>query len=448
MGKAQRICAGLFSLLLLFCFSTAKAAPPPEQATFSTEKLVAFNGSQISKIEFEGLRWTREAAARALLSLHEGEIFNAEQWLFGLHKLYDTGVLYDIETRLKPAGDDHSVAIVIQLTDRWTLLPFAFAQTGGGSNSYSVGIVEQNLLGSFAQTFVGYGVFDNVSSYEINFFQEFYRDLDIIWGLDFSQIGTPVQLQLNDGSVAGTYSRVRLQEQALLGYKWAEKKIRLLTFLETFSDQLAGRETGVSVAVTQGTQYRIRPNVIVGRSELTNFLEQGSEFSLLPTLANMFDSRSNYFQLVLTYKKIFLKDNTNYALFFNFGAMSPAETPYQFRLGGYDTIRGFTTNRAIGRFYAINSLEFRPYFFRVSSELIGQIVVQGCVFQDVGIMHDANHFDAASASQAKDFTMLSEGVGLRLSALKFAGAVLRIDVAKAVVPNEGLDVSLGLGQFF
>ena len=152
--------------------------------------------------------------------------------------------------------------------------------------------------------------------------------------------------------------------------------------------------------------------------------------------------------MVATYKRVFLHDNTNYAIFLNAGAMTTAETPYQFRLGGYDTVRGFTTNRAIGRLYAANNLEFRPYLFRFESELTGQLILQGCLFQDFGYMRDANSFTGSTASQKRDLVLLSEGVGIRFNVLRFSGAILRIDGAKAVVPDEGWDVSVTFGQFF
>lgn len=447
---ASRLC---FSILVMtgsidLACAEASAQSSREQGTFNVEALKAYDGFGISKIQIEGLRWTHETAARYLLSLHEGDVFGASRWLIGIHKLYDTGVLYEIETDAKADEALHTVSLTVRLKDRWTLLPYAFAQSGGGSSSLVAGVFDTNLFGNFLQGFIGYGTFDNVGAYEINLFQEFFRDTNFIWGLDFQQGGTPVQMQFNDGTVAGSFTRFRTQEQVLIGRKWPEQKIRLLTYVETFSDQILGTPKGSPVSLYSGLQYRVRPTLIVGRAELTNFLEQGQEVTFMPSFANLADSSKSITQMVATLKRVFLHDDTNYAVFFNLGFMTPTEIPYQFRLGGFDTIRGFSTNRAIGRQYAANSLEFRPYLFRLETGLVGPVVAQGCVFQDVGFMHEANSFTGSGLPQKTDLTLLSEGVGFRLNFLSFASAILRVDAAKAVIPNEGWDFSVATGQFF
>ncbi len=442
----------LLALVVVTCLTPAlEAQPLTEQKTFSVEDLRPFNGLRVEKIEIEGLRWTRESAARFLLSIQEGEVFDANKWIVGLHRIYDTTVLYEISTTavLVPShnGLPASVRLTMSVKDRWTLLPFAVAQSGGGSTSFGVGLAEFNFLGTFAQVSGSYGTFNAIDSYDLNVFQEFFRDTNLIWGFDISQVGAPVQLQKNDGSVAGTFTRLRTQAQILLGRKWTDPKTRLLTYIEAFQDKLTGTETGVQVSVFPALQYRIRPTVIFGRSELTNFLEQGVEFTLAPVFANSFDRTANYVQLVSSYKQVFLHGNTNYALYLNAGAMSQTETPDLFRLGGYDSVRGFSTNRAVGRSYATSSLEFRPYLFRLSSDLTGELVFQGCVFQDAAIMWNANQFQGVSM-QAANLPLLSEGAGLRMNILRFSGAIARIDAAKAVSPDEGWDVSIGVGQFF
>ncbi len=45
-------------------------------------------------------------------------------------------------------------------------------------------------------------------------------------------------------------------------------------------------------------------------------------------------------------------------------------------------------------------------------------------------------------------SLLSAGVGLRFNIQKFAGAIMRIDVARTIYPDEGVGLALGVGQFF
>jgi len=357
-----------------------------------------------------------------------------------------------VETEAKQPDQQapQQIDIELQLTDRWTLMPFGIAQAGGGSNNVGGGFYEANLFGYFAQVSGSYSVFDNVPSYDFNLFQEFFRDTNYIWGLDISGTGTPVSLQANNDSSLGSFTWARQQDQLLLGQKLStswEPKIRLFSYFEYFRDHMVNDNGAPEVHVFTAAQYRVRPTLILGRSELTNFLEQGQEITLAPTAVNFLSSDLEYYQMVMTYKKVFLQEDTNYAFFLNTGAMSKAPVPYLFHLGGFDTVRGFSTNRAVGRYYINDNLEYRPYLLRLFLPLLGEVVSQGNVFTDGGIMWSSS--DLAETRQvSSSLALLSAGAGLRLNFLRFAGAIMRLDVAKTITPNEGWGVSLGVGQFF
>lgn len=451
---------GLF-LILIFLSSQIYAQAPTvllshdeiEQQIFSLERLQPYNGLTIHEIHIHGLYHTKEKAVRWLLSQHEGDVFSAEQWLIGIHKLYDTSVLYDIITTAIPVQDPsqpHQIDIEIQLNDRWTLMPFGIAQAGGGSSDLGGGVYEANLFGYFGQVSASYNVFDNVASYDVNYFQEFFRDTDYIMGADVSGTGTPISLQANNGNSLGTFTWFRQQEQLLFGRKLSaafEPKIRLFSYFEYFQDHMVTNSGAPEVHVFHEGQYRVRPVLILGRSELTNFLEQGQELTFLPTAANFFSSKLEYYQLVMTYKKVFLQEDTNYAIFFNTGAMSKAPIPYLFHLGGYDTVRGFSTTRTMGRYYVADSLEYRPYLFRFHLPILGEITTQGNVFTDGGLMWDSADL-AVTRHVNSDIFLLSAGTGVRLDFLRFAGCIVRMDLAKTITPNEGWGLSMGVGQFF
>jgi outer membrane protein assembly factor BamA len=454
----------LFTAAINLLGSSARAEDPApnsasgEQAVFNVSTLQGFNGSVIHEIRIHGLKWTKDRAVRMLLSQHEGDTFDAETWLKGIHKLYDTTVLYDVRTIIQPLesgsatraannAETPSKIILIDMTirDRWTLLPFGIAQAGGGSDNVGAGIADVNFLGYFTQVAASYSTFNGTGSYDFNLYQEFILDTEFIGGLDISETGTPVDLQKNDGTSIGSFTWQRHQDQLLFGRKF-EPKIRLFSYFEYFQDEMVSNMQAPEVKVYSGGQYRVRPVLIVGRSELTNFLEEGSEFTLAPTSANFF-APNEYSQFVMTYKKVFLRQNTNYAFFFNGGAMTHAPIPYLFRLGGYDTVRGFSTNRAIGRYYLNANLEYRAYIARYYSWLTGDIVFQSCIFQDMAQM-----WNSADLQQSRrvnsSLGLLSDGIGMRFNFQRFAGAILRLDFARTVIPNEGWGVAFGVGQFF
>src|SRR5262249_53265639 len=117
-----------FLTLFVFCLLSWFAhADADEGQVFDLDSLQAFDGSMIHEIHIHGLRWTKERAVRWLLTQHEGDAFAAKVWVKGIHKLYDTRVLYHIYTSVRPLPD-HTIDLEIMLTDRWTLLPYGVAQ--------------------------------------------------------------------------------------------------------------------------------------------------------------------------------------------------------------------------------------------------------------------------------------------------------------------------------
>ncbi len=445
----QRVSTSFITAVGLWCSLSFNAfAERPhtsEQDVFDTTTMKPFDGQVIRNIRVHGLKWTKEQAVRWLLSQHEGERFSPDRWLIGIHKLYDTFILYYVHTDIQPIGS-HQIDIDLEVNDRWSLLPYGTAQSGGGSFNIGGGVQEENFLGYFAVVSVGYSSYDNQASYDVNYFQEFLRDTDLILGADVSQQGIPVTVESNSGQNLGNFIWQRRQQQILVGYHLPDN-IRLLTFFELFEDRITSGSAFPEAQVYSGTQYRLHPVIIFGRSQLTNFLEQGSELSVQPTSANFFHGETSYSQIISSYKMVYLSGNTNYAFFINAGAMTAAPIPYLFHLGGFDTVRGFSTNRVLGPYYLSNNLEYRPYLTRFYVPLIGEIVTQGCVFQDSGLMW--NSFDLAQTSRTNSrLFLLSEGIGLRLNFLRFAGAIVRIDVARTITPDEGVGLSFGVGQFF
>ncbi len=417
-----------------------------EKEVFNLEGLHAHDGQTIHEIRIHGLRRTRERSVRWLLSQHEQDLFQTDIWIKGIHKLYNTQVLYNVRTEISPAAAPNQIDIDLYISDRWTFLPFGTAQGGGGSYNFGVGVWDANVLGSFLQVSLGYSAFDNVSAYDLNFYQEFFRDTEYMWGLDFSSVGTPVDLQDNADESLGSFTWQRVQQQLLIGRRY-EPNIRLFSYIEYFQDRMVLNNEAPEVHVYESPQYRVRPNLIIGRSNLTNFLEQGYELTLAPTSANFLGPEKSYSTLVVTYKRVFLDHNTNYAMFFNVGAMTYAPIPYLFRLGGYDTVRGFSTNRAMGRYYVNNNFEYRPYLFRIVTPIIGDVIFQGCLFQDFGMMWNSD--DLAQTRRVNShLLLLSHGFGIHLNFLHFSEAIVRFDVARTTIPEEGWGGAFGVGQLF
>jgi len=424
---------------------TSSASAQHEGATFSKEKLLPFEGRKIRKIQILGLTRTSETAVRGLLGGTEGDSFSSENWVRGLMKLYDTNALYDLNTEISPAQKSDEVEITLRLTDKWTLVPFFSFQGGGQFNYVTTGVYDTNLGGYFTNMSLGVSSSNGWIGYDVNLFQEFFLNTDLIFGLDVSKNFLPVIAPYNLSAINFIWSRD--QVQFLLGRRLGSDK-RFFTFLEVFRDQTLAPYQGFQEDLLPNLQYRIRPVLIFGRSNLTNFMEEGSELAFAPVTANFLDTNKAYHQLVVTYKNTsILKKDTNLAFFIGTGIMSSAPLAYQFHLGGFDTVRGFGSARMMGNLYANANLEFRPTLFqhRFSWSLLDWVVLQGCAFTDMGWMYNGLNSELTPVNH---LALASAGLGIRMIFVKYSNAIIRLDWARTITPDEGLGFSFGIGQFF
>jgi hypothetical protein len=79
--------------------------------------------------------------------------------------------------------------------------------------------------------------------------------------------------------------------------------------------------------------------------------------------------------------------------------------------------------------------------------LFGQVVLQGNIFQDAGIMW-LNSEETHTQDTHSHVQLYSGGLGVRFHFVQFAGAILALDVARTISPDEGIGLALNVGQFF
>jgi outer membrane protein assembly factor BamA len=442
----------LLLVAILFFSNSLISKSQAEPAQGSEHVLISnhfekYRGSLIAKINVLDLKRTADKAARMLLGGREGDLFDPDKWTFGIRKLYNTQDLFDITTDIReaprlpetPSTQASSIIIDVHIKDKWTLLPDMYLQNGGGSSFYGVGIVDTNLGGYFTNANLSYATFNGAVFYDINLFQEFFLDTDLMMGLDVSKQGNPVSIQNLDGKVTQDLLWNRHQYSALFGSRFGTK-IRFYSNFTLFKDSILNQKPITTAEVIQHTQYRLKPIFIHGRSNFTNVLEEGQELTVTPTFTNFLEAASRYSQLVMSFKKtIILPGDANLAAFVGTGIMSNTSVLYQFRLGGFDTVRGFSTNRAVGLKYVNWSLEYRPLLFTTRLPLLDLAALQACFFTDGGIMQD--HYGERRS-------LTSAGIGLRTNLAALVGAIVRFDLAKTITPSEGYGFSFALGQFF
>lgn len=123
---------------------TSPAAPPlPVDPTPQTRRY------QIEKIRFAGLSHTRDAEVRRHLLLSEGELLDEERVLLSRLRLLQLGWFSRVETRVERGSERGLVVLVVEVTERNTLIvtDLILGSTGPEPVYGGLGLSQQNFLG-------------------------------------------------------------------------------------------------------------------------------------------------------------------------------------------------------------------------------------------------------------------------------------------------------------
>ena len=420
----------------------------PSDALKKWEK---FQDTTVHQVTIKGLERTREKVVDWLIQTKADLPFNAENLVKDLQTLYNTGNLYDLTAVVTESSLPGAVDVEIILKDKWTLLPVIGAQGGGGSSTFGGGVFESNLLGYMINSSFLIWTFNGTSSYDVNFNQEYFHGTQQMWSLDWQDSIEPQTLHFANGNSAGQFAWRRQQKEMMIGTH-LEGPIRLMFYASIFQDSVFNNDGMFNVNNGSGLQQRIYPKAVFGRVNWSDYLEDGTELTIQPTVANLIGTGPEYFALELDFKRVFIlgsKKQNNLAFYSTFTSMGNGGPNYLYNVGGYYNVRGYSDMREFGRRTLIANVEYRPFIFSTHLNLfdVDLVAVQGCVFSDVGSAWGDASLTGETA--AENFHPLwSAGGGLRVNFVKFAGAIVRLDLAQTINPNEGMGISFGVGQFF
>lgn len=100
---------------------------------------------------------TRQWVIRRRLLLHPGERFDAALAEETERVLRGLGVFRRVRVDTARTGDDGRLALHVRTADGWSTQPQASYTTAGGDETWEVGFVERNFLGTATEVAVGYG---------------------------------------------------------------------------------------------------------------------------------------------------------------------------------------------------------------------------------------------------------------------------------------------------
>jgi outer membrane protein assembly factor BamA len=409
------------------------------------------DGLSVHEITVDGLVRTRLTALHWLMHTKKDSPFSSAVFARDLQVLFNTGNLYDLSGDVE-RDEGGGVHLVIRLKDKWTLFPVFGGQQGGGSSTFGGGVFDSNLLGYMVNSSVLFWSFNGATSYDINANQEYFAGTDNMWSLDWQDNIEAQTVHLYNGSSAGQFAWRRQQKEVMLGTH-LNGPWRILGYASVFQDSLFNNDGNFNVHIPYaGLQQRIYPKFIYGKVNWNNYQEEGFEIAAQTTIANFVGGGPQYAALELDYKQVWktgTRDRDNTAFNFSTSHMTSSGPNFLYQVGGYYNIRGFSDMREFGRDNAFANLEWRPYLFRHRWQFLDLdlMVVQACLFTDAGSAWGDSSL-TGEASAANFHLLWSAGAGLRVNMVRFAGAILRLDWAQTLSPNEGVGFSLGVGQFF
>lgn len=387
-----------------------------------------YNGMKITRIEFSGLKRTKENVVRAVMNIKEGDIYNEKEVKECLQKINNLNIFSSVVFYAEEE-DKQNIVLIINVTDPWTLIPFAFPQYNS-----NIGI---DIAGGFMDSnFLGYG---NSMSLVGDFNYSFKKS-----SIDSFGIQSSYNLSFPDNNSFSYPISGSIARDSTVDYSVNNK------------DEIIFSNQYLDIIFSGGISYKLLNNLYIGTILNVNYINNNisintenkekpkNEYYFYPdfhialnnlnyseggslingtfiSFANMFyfNFESNFFmsdliQLDTKWGMLWLNNYLNYVGQFRYIYFINNYTYF----GGDGWIRGFSYKEIQGNNALILNNEFRFKLFNWNK--IGKVALAAIL--DSGYI--TNNFDFLGA---KLYTGL--GPGIRFYPAFLGGVKLRLDVA-------------------
>jgi hypothetical protein len=395
----------------------------------------------IKEVELKGLRFTDPTWLFSYLPLNCPCDLSEAQLLALRSKLLTTQVFQSVEFGRQPLlGTDEK--LVIDLIEKWTVIPVIRGAIGGGTPLLVMGIYDSHLLGRLWTVGAEARRYGNAPAGGVAWFRaprwkegrhylnfEVWRDNRIrsvfnvkdkeiasVYGSALSLVGD--YLLPIAGSESGWQMGLRYQYRDQQKLEWYERPAAP-SLLYNFETQ----------RTHSGLLRLIYDDVEVSQLNLNGFralMNFGPVFSQNKT-RNLFEQESFLYLL--------WADNWNLSLHEWIGITSDRDYQSLFFLGGFDSIRGIPDGVLFGNKAVYSNIELRKLFYQSRFAWL-----QAATYFDYG----------AAAFASEDWGekgRSSVGVGLRLAIPQVHRLMFRLDYAWSLDRAGTSSISAGLNQF-
>ncbi len=407
------------------------------------------NQLAIEAIEISGNSKTDTKIIEGELNFRNGDTVCVAQIHEGIGRIERTGLFSAVDHTLSPRGINNSTVLRISVSEKWTTIPIVKINSGGGISQYTLGVYDPNVFGKFMELGGQYEHLGGAGS-------------GVLWFKNPRLFGGQQGLDLqywNTRRVRIKYDQNRDDPEIKQGFLHIREKFYADYFREVSRNVVArvsfdyNDDSFSTKSLPGAVREKLGLNPILPPSTELVIAKLGLEIGKIDGPPQKLKGQilSSYFAYAHPLDRSadpFLQGDLTYHLFLPlsrqwqfaqrllFGASSTKVIQYWYYLGGLDRIRGFADNRFAGNHFALSNSEARYLLLDKSSFL-----VQGTGFVDFGAVGD-------QFSSLTRLTAASVGSGLRVILPKFYRFVIRLDYAKPILKNDGMNWSFGVQQFF
>ncbi len=439
--------------LLSLAARPAWAEPGPDTHPASPTTFTNWKGRKIRTIQVLGVERTADKAIKGLLGGIEGLPFDPKEWSRGIRSLYNTRVLYGIETKIEDAGEE-GIDIQLRLKDRWSLIPIfdAAGTTGGGY--FRLGLTDLNLGGYFTEVSATMGMLNRYLIFDFWGGHQFFLNTPLIFNVGVNRSAYSTAFYDRNGTKIDSVDWARTRASFFFGLRH-DLLVRAGLAAVLYQDAVLLSPSVLSsdkIRPQEGLRLVFEPRLTVGWSNLTDAQEEGLEWRLSGQLGDV-GLASMFTSITATVKMAaIIGTRNNLALRSRMSWASPRRLNEALSLGGLDSVRGYPGSRLLGRSELTLNGEWRFMAFHIPMNFLidlDRLAVQFVGFTDLGLMESPDSLrELGDIRYAEIYGLWSAGLGIRLNILRLAGSVLRLDFAHTLVPLEGWAFIFGFNQFF
>jgi len=401
----------------------------------------------VAEIELRGLDRTKPFVIYRELRFKVNEALNTEDLLASIQNLKNLEIFSSVIPLLE-LQDNNRVKVIIQISEKWTTIPYLNFSSGGGTRYIYSGVYDINMFGSFIEMGAQYNNWNKEHGVLGWYIDRRLFDRRITLQLVAGKTLRPRNLLTRDAEKEGDYILSRnevgfsiIKEfkswlSAGVGFELENDRIINTNYEASLDQPIKNQLNNSHTSNNKFTSIFLN----VGKLNYDNYLIEGKRSSLTVKHGGKYTRSDTNLTMFRWENKAFwrLPHFGNAALRFTLAQTDAEAVQHLFYVGGFEHVRGYLDGQLRSKAYwQINSE------YRIPSYRSNWLVLQHIFFFDAVQVAD-------KISQLKDESSIyySAGIGIRVISPKIYSFNGRLDIALLTKGESQNLISFGAQQFF